>query len=301
MANYIVKNSQNIFDIAIQLYGSVEGIYDLLISNPQLSMDTELKAGMELIYHDYFVINDNIVDEIKSKNLCPTNSERSVYYKEVSAPQILQFATKPNAETIQFGVSGSGAMIVDWGDNSKLETIVLTDSLSIVYHSFDNVVDERVIRIYGNFSFTQLDVSGFPSQLYLLRGLTVDEFTCIGNKWPLDCLFLFNGTYMVDLRNSRISDLSPLLGLSLQKLDLRGADFESVDVLDDYLVQLVANYGNRRNCEVLLTTAPSKRGLDAINTIINEPEWNASGPWVFIINGARVETKFPYILPFVFI
>ena len=66
MSSYTVKANQNLFDIALSLYGSVEGIYDLLISNSNLSMDSDLKSGDVLEYHDYFVINDSIAKEISA-------------------------------------------------------------------------------------------------------------------------------------------------------------------------------------------------------------------------------------------
>ena len=57
MAIYKVKPAQNLYDVALHLYGSIEGLFDLLITNEWLSMTTELQPGMELEYHDYFVIN----------------------------------------------------------------------------------------------------------------------------------------------------------------------------------------------------------------------------------------------------
>ena len=48
MNTYIVKSGQNLFDVAITLYGSIEGVFDLLISNKDrvgqmpLSYDSKL-------------------------------------------------------------------------------------------------------------------------------------------------------------------------------------------------------------------------------------------------------------------
>ena len=42
MAQYKVRNGQNIYDVALTLYGSIEGIFDLLISNEWLNMETQL-------------------------------------------------------------------------------------------------------------------------------------------------------------------------------------------------------------------------------------------------------------------
>lgn len=285
MATYTVKVSQNIFDIALLLYGSVEGIYDLLISNPSLSMDTELVPGMELEYHDYFVINEGIVSEINARDLKPANGQRKVYFKDAKSKQVFQFNVPSDDEAVSFRISGSGNMIVDWGDNSALESILLRNTLTTIYHNFDNNVDERVVKIFGDFTVLCLDATNIPSQLYSLRPIVVDEFICGGNNYPLDGLFLFDGTYKVDLRGMQVTDLSPINDMSLQELDLRDVYFERPAALDEYLVQLVSNHGTRRDCKVLLTTTPGESGMAAIQTIINEPEWNASGAWVFDING----------------
>ena len=48
MGNYRVITGQNIYDVALHLYGSIDGIVDLLINNPGLSLETELRTGQEL-------------------------------------------------------------------------------------------------------------------------------------------------------------------------------------------------------------------------------------------------------------
>ena len=66
MPVYTVRTGENIYDVAVNLYGSIEGIFDLLVSNQEaingspLTIDTELKSGMKLSYHDDFVINQDI-------------------------------------------------------------------------------------------------------------------------------------------------------------------------------------------------------------------------------------------------
>ena len=52
MGVYTVKPNQNLFDVALHLYGSIEGLFDLLISNPELNMTSDLVYGQELIYHE---------------------------------------------------------------------------------------------------------------------------------------------------------------------------------------------------------------------------------------------------------
>ena len=83
MQKYNVTKRQNLYDIAIAIHGSVEGVFDLLVNNPDLSFDTVLEAGDELNWDEDFVINSNIVDTLENElHIVPANDERNVYYKE---------------------------------------------------------------------------------------------------------------------------------------------------------------------------------------------------------------------------
>ena len=45
MGRYRVIAGQNLYDIALHIYGSIEGIVDLMMCNSDLSLDTTLKVG----------------------------------------------------------------------------------------------------------------------------------------------------------------------------------------------------------------------------------------------------------------
>lgn len=75
MSKYITKSGQNLYDVALTLYGSIEGIFDLLLSNSDISFNTVFSKGMELEYHESFIINQDIANwfdtnSIKVKNGC---------------------------------------------------------------------------------------------------------------------------------------------------------------------------------------------------------------------------------------
>lgn len=284
MAKYIVRNKQNIYDIALHLYGSIEGVFDLMISNPQLSMNTELSQGMELEYHDTFVINPDIVSGFYDEKIIPVNGERNVYYKAVDAKQRAVIKVPEDLSHVTFSISGEGKLFVDWGDNSDIETIDLSPDMREIEHYFDNNVDSRRIRWYGDFTVIQLDTSYLEGELLLTSPMVVDEFISKSNDNSLMGLFLFEGTYKVDLSKMLITDLHPIYDMSLSELNLRGVLFSSIDVLDDYLVNLLNNYQDRRACEVFLDTEPSERGMSAIQAIISDPEKNYPVKWVFHIN-----------------
>lgn len=284
MATYIVKRNQNIFDVAVDISGSIEGIYDLLISNDWLTMETDLQAGMEIVYHEDFVINPSIVSEMRVRGYQPVNGERHVYHKKVGAEQIFQIDVPAQNEMTVLVVAGEGTMLIDWGDNSEIQSVVLSHTVQSIEHFFDNVVEKRVMKIYGQFSLLSWDATALDGQIYTFYPVTVDEFSCKANDYPLEGLFLFDGTVKLDLGGMLIRDLSPIYDMSLQELDLRGAHIES-EVIDDYLQYIVEHYGSRRNCQVYLTQEPGDAGMQAIQTILGESAWNASGAWVFNING----------------
>lgn len=284
MATYIVKQAQNIWDVAISLYGSVEGVFDLLISNPGIGMTTDLSPGMGLEYHPDFIINQGIVDWILANVKTPANKERNVYFNNSESPLKAIGLVPESEEHVCFSVCGQGVMTVDWGDNSGLQSIPLTNTMSVIEHYFDNVTSCRRLKFYGDFEIETLDFTKFTGTLYPVAPIMVDEFVSHANRGLLTGLLLFKGTNKVDLRYSNISSLDSVVDMSLQSLDLRGARFASVDVLDDYLEHLVANHGTRRGCTVYLSSQPTERGMAAINTLISSDEWNSQHPWAFIIN-----------------
>ena len=286
MAVYKVKPNQNIWDVAIHLYGSIEGIFDLLISNEKLSVNDDLVAGMELNYHDYFQVNEGIVSSMEERNLIPSNGERHIYPKQTDEPLRFIYETNPIDKYTEFVVAGDGAMIVDWGDNSELEAITLSHTNTVHTHYFDSEVDKRVVRVYGDFSLINIDLTKLGGAILPVAPLLVDEVTSYSNSFSLKGLFLFEGTYKVDLMRMYINDLMPIADMNLQELILINVRFDSVSVLDDYLVYIASpeHHGTRRNCKVYLTQEPSAVGMAAIETIINEDAWNESGKWEFIIN-----------------
>jgi hypothetical protein len=284
MAQHKVKPNQNIFDIALELSGSIEGIFDLLISNEWLSVNTELQTGMLMEYHDYFVINEGIFQGIRENKYTPSNGERHVYYKNSEYELIGICKISSDKKSSVITMNGNGIMQIDWGDNSKLQTITLSNDLQEYIHYFDNELPTRKIKIYGTCELITFDTSKIGGDLYLTRQLTVDEYVNKLNGYSLKGLLLFKGTVRVDLQGMVINDLLPIGDMSLQELNLLNVKYTDIGVLDDYLEYIVKNYESRRDCTVYLDTEPSERGMQAIQTIINEPEWNKSGKWKFIIN-----------------
>ena len=106
MGNYRVITGQNIYDVALHLYGSIEGIVDLLINNPDLSLETELRTGQELTYTDGFIINADVVAYNGMHGIVPSNGERHVYPKTFTLPLAVVLTLAAGIITVQCAVSG---------------------------------------------------------------------------------------------------------------------------------------------------------------------------------------------------
>lgn len=287
MATYIVKPNQNIFDISVHLYGTIEGIFDLLITNTWLNMNTDLKTGMELEYHEGFVLNESVVSTLNNENIVPSNGERHTYYKHPEEGLLAVCFISEELPMTSFIIGGEGVMLVDWGDNSEVERIILSHTNQRITHYFDNTVESRRIKLYGNtatLKLTYWNTTDMDCAIYMTHPIVVDEYVSHANGFTLSGLFLFEGTYRVDLTECTVSNLLPIGDMELQELDLRKVHFTSISVLDEYLQYIVDNYGTRRGCTVYLDTEPSEAGWAAINTILGESEWNSSIRWKFIIN-----------------
>lgn len=68
-----VLQNQTLSDIALQVYGSVEGVFVLATDN-NLSVTTELKAGQMLEYQADKVINKQIVQYYSDNNIHPATA-----------------------------------------------------------------------------------------------------------------------------------------------------------------------------------------------------------------------------------
>lgn len=287
MAIYKVKPNQNLFDVALHLYGTIEGLFDILISNPHINMTSELVYGQELVYHEGFVINPSIVQEFATQNITPSSGCGKVKFKSCDGGLVLFTHIDPKDTMASFAVSGTaGTLWVDWGDNSEMEEVKMGLSSKEITHFFDNDTDDRIIKVYADsdLKILSLDTTGLNGDIIICRPIWVNHFKHQNSIHPLTGLALLLESHTLELQNRTIESLLPIGDLQLQRLDLTNSQFANEDVLDDYLEYIVAHHQDRRPCTILITEPPGKRGYAAIDAILNEPEWNLSGTWKFYIN-----------------
>lgn len=292
MGKYTVTEGQNLYDVALHLTGSIEGIVDLLICNPALSLADTLRSGDELFYTDDFVINADVVARYRREQIVPAGGERNVYPKYPSGNRRLWFTLDAVQISTSFSLSGNGSVEIDWGDNSPLEAVVLNSSRRELSHRFDNTVAmPRQVRLYGDFTLQSLDLSASGARrIRLSEPLRCERFSLCGGSCPLDFAPLLDGVFRMDLSRLNSGTLLPLAECrQLMTLDLTDADISRAAV-DEYLIRLVTHHYGRRNCDLTLPVVPSgtyaepvrdavgacvpATGLEAVWLLTHEESWN---------------------------
>lgn len=303
MGKYIITAGQNLYDVALHIYGSIEGITDLLVNNPALSMASRLSAGQELIYTDDYQIDAEVVAYYRQRGINPANGERNVYFKETDLTRMVEFRIPATATSTELMLSGSGVTQIDWGDNAPLQRVELNNKPATITHFFDDkIADHRVIRLYGDFRIRQADLTALkPSAVFFLNPVYAEQVTLRGCTAPLEFLPLLQGLHTLDLSKVKTNSLLPIVQCrGLKRLDLSGMDVLR-EALDELLITLVREYYGRRNCEIILSEYPSgeyrepprdeaqnyliSTGMEAVWLLTHEPAWNQGGAWVIHIGG----------------
>lgn len=309
MGKYTVTTGQNIYDVALHIYGSVEGVVDLLINNASLSFATTLKAGDELIYTDDFIVNQDVVSYNTLHNITPANGEQHVYMKQPTLPLSAAFCLSTERVSAECEIIGTGLLEIDWGDNSDLETVLLKYGVNhLIGHTFDNRVrGVRTVRWYSDVVFGYIDWSSLhATEIRLTKPLPVERLALKDFHSSLEWLRLLEGIFLLNLNDITTDDLTPIVqSKELMSLDLSSEHLKPT-IIDRYLQQVVEQYGTRRNCTVRLSVAPTGEyrepvrdvssgryavscGMEAIWVILHEESWNEGGAWQFII-GERLYT-----------
>jgi len=79
MKEITVLNNQSLFDISVQEYGTIEGVFEIALANG-LSVTDTLTAGQKLIIPeiDQSLVQPEIVDYYKRNDIHPATGETNV-------------------------------------------------------------------------------------------------------------------------------------------------------------------------------------------------------------------------------
>ena len=221
MAQYKVRSGQNIYDIALTLYGSVEGVFDLLASNEWLNMETQLSYGMILNYHEEFVVNKSIVIWLKDNNVLVKNGEhiyhyldmeelvknhiatyhsalykslsdmssdeQNMYWESLYTPRMVIHQQGQTSNMI-VRLKADTHLIVDWGDYSAPQIVEGVEEHE-VEHCYKGS-GKHIITLYGDFECTKLDFRELKGVYYPLGTIYADEFLSVLNIEDLNKLII---------------------------------------------------------------------------------------------------------------
>ena len=73
MSTIIVKSNQNIYDVCLQVYGTLEFLNQLIDDN-NLNFSGDISQGQELVVDDTILSNKDIQDFYELKNKFPQNN-----------------------------------------------------------------------------------------------------------------------------------------------------------------------------------------------------------------------------------
>lgn len=285
--NYKVKYGQTIFDVALQLYGDVAGISDLLSQNPKLNLGSELSLNQTLQYDSDNVVNSTIVSYFNSNGIIVSNGAGNVYVKETDEDlRVLLFVDR-DMMRFDFQIAGSGTIVIDWGDNTELESFTLKEEVQVLSHNMDSVLASdkmyRKVRFYGEVALNVFKASNsdihkvFATDSFGIN--TVD----LSNNPDIDHLGFFdvvNSAETVHIDNIKVGSLQPLIHQeSMRDLWMTDSNLNQ-ETLDEYFIGLVNNYENRPPCDVRMWGNSSPSGVYQRPEILFDPQTGLEAMWV---------------------
>lgn len=221
MAQYKVRSGQNIYDVALSIYGSVEGIFDLLVSNRWLNMETRLSYGMVLDYHEEFIVNKNIAIWLKDNNVLVKNGEhihnyidiekfiyehfqvnhpelqeqfqymspdeQNMFWETLYTPRMV-IHQQGQLSSFWFKLNPGKHIIVDWGDYSDIQITEGEDEQELEHYYKGS--GKHIITLYGDFEFSILNMEKINGLYYPLGTIYANEFVSSLNNEDLKKLII---------------------------------------------------------------------------------------------------------------
>lgn len=137
---YTVRSGQNLYDVALELYGSIEGIFDLLISNDDVSLGSVLTRGKELNYNEEFMIEQSLPEWFKSNNIIVKNGCH--YLKSIDMTSVFaDYVGAANASVAR--LFKTGEMSVDYNAMEPLISKRNDPWMEDEYNESSNIVVEN--------------------------------------------------------------------------------------------------------------------------------------------------------------
>lgn len=174
MKQYVVKTGQNLYDVALTLYGSIEGIFDLLTSNKDINLSTNLKSGQILNWNEEFMIEQSVSDWFKNHDVIVKNGNKSVNNVSFSDSIEKHIISQNNAVVNEIA---SGKLDLPWGINIGTKP----------HFPFTHRIDETrgIFSSDGNVKFSTEEDSDFEGEVKDLN-LLLQRLSAIGISFDIN-------------------------------------------------------------------------------------------------------------------
>lgn len=295
---YTVKKSQNIYDVAVQIYGSIEGLFDLLISNENLAVDSELKEGQELLFHPMFIQNSQILNKLNSDKIILANG--TIKETPVINLDNVQFIIEVQANegvTETMKISGYGPIVIDWGDS--VEVGELPKDIEVAFaHPYRHTCILKLFVSSDN-PIVSLDVRGISGRIYLQECFNyLASYAENQDNIEEGCIGLIGKQLKkLTLINKLDFDAMVLERFDLSYLNLTGATFRN-ESITNYILSRQEKGSSLGGGEIYLSESSlSTQAIEAIYDLVND-ERNGDKWTVFVDDTVFKKDGFDYFMNF---
>lgn len=244
MPIYKVKPGQTLYDVAVNIYGTVEGLFDLLITNSDKNMLSELKAGEELEYHEEYILQQAIAKQIADKNINIANGSNNTIPSAFNEIPKIILKVASTEDSISLNMNGYGVMTIDWGDLSPAKEHTFKSNREESFtHNFENDGEEHVVRIYGDFSLQLFQLNDCNCNVFVTKNVAVGTFISDGGNIEIPGIPLFDELTDIYIQGAHNLDLRQILPLKWTLLDLRTSTFSADFSLADFLQTILDGEG----------------------------------------------------------
>lgn len=298
-STYTVKRNQNIYDVAVQIYGSVEGLFDLLISNEGLAMDSELKEGQELVYHPVFIQNHSMLNKFANEKITLANGlAKEIPVINLSNVQFVMGVQARKNVTERMKIEGDGPIVVDWGDSVFEVNSLLENNMVTFIHLYTSTLMFKLFVSSDN-PITALDIRGMAGRIYLQECLnSLISYAESKDNIEEGCIGLIgNQLKRFALINKPDFNAMCLERFDLSYLNLTGASFKDTSITD-YIRSRQTGGAALEGGEIHLSEAfVPKETIEAVYDLVNDEQYGDK--WiVFIDDTVFKKDGFDYFMNF---
>jgi hypothetical protein len=182
MSKIKVYEGQSIYDIAVQEYGSVEGLFYLLADN-NLTLDSNLKSGAELVVRDSIIKAAALV--IKKNNQV-VNNMAYLHQEDTDTITIIILQINPEDE------GKDGSILIDVEGGSSPYKFLWTNNEGATVSTSQNLTAAAA----GTYNVTVTDSKGRTETIQNLTITLIDNNTYLTDS---------DGNVLIDQDHNQIS------------------------------------------------------------------------------------------------